>query len=99
MRAEFSAAALAGFSAGRWERAYRRVAALAFARVPFYRDQWVAAGRSLDVPLPTPSAALAGELHRLCPFARPFDAAAEPSPWIGAPRVLRDALVLAGVLP
>jgi hypothetical protein len=64
--------------------------------VPFYRDQWAAAGRALDEPEPTPSAALAGQLHRLCPFALPFDASQEPSLWIGDGRELRDALALTG---
>ncbi|MEU0568046.1 hypothetical protein ABZ297_22045 [Nonomuraea sp. NPDC005983] len=86
----------AEFSPKRWERAYRRVVATAFLRVPFYRDQWVAAGRALDEPEPTPSAALAGQLHRLCPFARPFDASQEPSLWIGDGRDLLDALTLVG---
>ncbi|MFI7451497.1 hypothetical protein ACIBQX_28650 [Nonomuraea sp. NPDC049714] len=84
------------FSAARWERAYRGVVRTAFDRVPFYRDQWAAAGRALDEPEPTPSAALAGQLHRLCPFARPFDASREPSLWIGDGRELRDALALTG---
>ncbi|GGO80795.1 hypothetical protein [Nonomuraea cavernae] len=84
------------FSAARWERAYREVVASAFRRVPFYRDQWVAAGRALAEPEPTPSAALSGQLHRLCPFARPFDPSREPSLWIGDGRDLRDALALAG---
>ncbi|GAA2281625.1 hypothetical protein GCM10010149_27590 [Nonomuraea roseoviolacea subsp. roseoviolacea] len=86
----------ADFSARRWERARRRVVASAFLRVPFYRDQWAAAGRALDEPEPTPSAALPGQLHRLCPFARPFDPSREPSPWIGDGRDLRDALAVAG---
>ncbi|NUW39721.1 hypothetical protein [Nonomuraea rhodomycinica] len=85
----------ADFSARRWERARRRVIAAAFLRVPFYRDQWAAAGRALEEPEPTPSAALADQLHRLCPFARPFDPSREPSPWIGDGRDLRDALALA----
>jgi hypothetical protein len=85
-----------GFSAVRWERAYRRVVRTAFGRVPFYRDQWAAAGRALDEPEPTPSAALAGQLYRLCPFALPFDASREPSLWIGDGRELRDALALTG---
>ncbi|MEV0147996.1 MULTISPECIES: hypothetical protein [unclassified Nonomuraea] len=89
MRAEFSAA--------RWERAYRRVVETAFLRVPFYRDQWVAAGRALDEPEPTPSAALTGRLHRLCPFARPYDPSREPPPWIGDGRDLREALALVAV--
>ncbi|MGW7478699.1 hypothetical protein ACWGH8_08985 [Nonomuraea muscovyensis] len=84
------------FGGGRWERRYRRVVDEAFRRVPFYRDQWVAAGRALDRPEPTASADLAGQLHRLCPFARPFDPSEEPSPWIGDARLLRDALALAG---
>lgn len=86
----------ADFSPARWDRAYRAVAGRAFLKVPFYRDQWVAAGRALDEPAPTPSAALAGQLHRLCPFARPFDASREPSAWIGDGRDLREALALAG---
>ncbi|NUW34396.1 hypothetical protein HTZ77_23585 [Nonomuraea sp. SMC257] len=86
----------ADFSVRRWERARRRVVATAFLRVPFYRDQWAAAGRALAEPEPTPSAALADQLHRLCPFARPFDPSLEPSPWIGDGRDLRDALALAG---
>ncbi|GAA3545608.1 hypothetical protein GCM10022419_027330 [Nonomuraea rosea] len=86
----------AEFSAARWERAYRRMAWTAFRRVPFYRDQWVAAGRELDEPECVPSAGLTGELHRLCPFARPFDAAGEPSAWIGDGLDLREALALAG---
>jgi hypothetical protein len=86
----------AEFSPARWERAYRRMAGTAFRRVPFYRDQWVAAGRELDEPECVPSAGLAGELHRLCPFARPFDAAGEPSAWIGDGLDLREALALAG---
>ncbi|WP_327102626.1 hypothetical protein [Nonomuraea glycinis] len=84
------------FSAARWERAYRRVVRTAFGRVPFYRDQWAAAGRALDEPEATPSAALAGQLHRLCPFALPFDASQEPSLWIGDGRELRDVLALTG---
>ena len=76
----------ARFPAARWERAYRALVTSAFRRVPFYRDQWVAAGRALARPEPTPSAALAGQLHRLCPFAQPFDPAAEPSLWIGEDR-------------
>lgn len=87
----------ARFSAASWERAYRRAAALAFSRVPFYRDQWVAAGRALDEPEPTPTAELAGQLHRLCPFAEPYDPAREPSLWIGEAAALREALALAGV--
>lgn len=86
----------AEFSARAWDLAYRRVVGHAFRRVPFYRDQWVAAGRALDEPEPTPSAALAGQLHRLCPFARPFDPAGEPSLWIGEARILREALTLVG---
>ncbi|MFC4118842.1 hypothetical protein [Nonomuraea zeae] len=86
----------AEFSAGRWERDYRRMAGTAFRRVPFYRDQWVAAGRELDEPECVPSAELAGQLHRLCPFARPFDASQEPSAWIGDGLDLREALALAG---
>ncbi|MDR8414762.1 hypothetical protein MTP10_39305 [Nonomuraea sp. 3-1Str] len=86
----------AEFSATRWERAYRRVVSTAFRRVPFYRDQWVAAGRALDEPEPTPSAALAGQLFRLCPFALPFDPSREPSLWTGDGSDLRDALALAG---
>ncbi|MDA0638410.1 hypothetical protein OUY22_33815 [Nonomuraea sp. MCN248] len=86
----------AEFSPARWERAYRATVGRAFARVPFYRDQWVEAARALDEPAPTPSAALAGQLHRLCPFARPFDASREPSAWIGDGRDLREALLMAG---
>ncbi|MFI6453011.1 hypothetical protein ACIBF6_15790 [Streptosporangium amethystogenes] len=86
----------ADFSAARWERAYRRIVKTAFLRVPFYRDQWVSAGRALDEPEPTPSAALTGQLHRLCPFAQPFDASREPSLWIDEGRELRDALSLVG---
>ncbi|MEQ4717522.1 hypothetical protein [Nonomuraea sp. B19D2] len=88
---------LAEFSAVRWERAYRRVAGTAFLRVPFYRDQWVAAGQALNEPEPTRSAALAGQLHRLCPFARPYDPSREPSPWIGDGRDLRAALAMVAV--
>ncbi|WP_336204418.1 hypothetical protein [Nonomuraea sp. LPB2021202275-12-8] len=84
------------FSPARWERAYRGVVRTAFGQVPFYRDQWVAAGRALDDPEAVPSAALTGQSHRLCPFARPFDASQEPSLWIGDGRDLRDALALAG---
>jgi|GEM_PF-5352554 len=87
----------ADFSAARWERAYRGIVKTAFLRVPFYRDQWVSAGRALAEPEPTPSAALAGQLHRLCPFARPFDASREPSLWIDEGRELRDALGLVDV--
>lgn len=76
------------------DRAYRRVVRHAFARVPFYRDQWVAAGRALDEPAPVPSAALAGQEHRLCPFARPFDPSREPSLWIEGS--LREALSVVG---
>jgi hypothetical protein len=84
------------FAAARWERAYRRVVGTAFGRVPFYRDQWAAAGRALDEPEPTPSAARAGQPHRLCPFALPFDASQEPSLWISDGRELRDVLALTG---
>ncbi|MEU4579092.1 MULTISPECIES: hypothetical protein [Nonomuraea] len=84
------------FSPVRWERAYRRAVRAAFARVPFYRDQWVRAGRALGEPVPTPSAELAGQLHRLCPFARPYDPGAEASPWIGPAGDLRAALAVAG---
>lgn len=89
----------AEFSPARWERAYRAMIGRAFAKVPFYRDQWAEAGRALDEPVPTPSAALAGQTHRLCPFARPFDPSREPSPWIGDGRDLREALALAGTPP
>ncbi|TDE49035.1 hypothetical protein E1295_20670 [Nonomuraea mesophila] len=85
----------AEFPAARWERAYRKVVETAFMKVPFYRDQWVAAGRALDEPQPTPSEALADQLHRLCPFARPFDPSREPPPWISDGRDLREALAQA----
>ncbi|MEU6711319.1 hypothetical protein ABZ897_07525 [Nonomuraea sp. NPDC046802] len=84
------------FSAARWERAYRRMVRSAFSQVPFYRDQWVRAGRALDEPLPTPCADLTGQLHRLCPFAEPYDPGAEPSPWIGSAGDLRAVLVTSG---
>ncbi|MFI6297998.1 hypothetical protein ACIBEJ_40855 [Nonomuraea sp. NPDC050790] len=83
------------FSATAWERSYRRTVRLAFSRVPFYRDQWVRAGRALDEPLPTPTGELAGQLHRLCPFGEPYDPGAEPSLWIGPPGGLRAALTTA----
>ncbi|MFE0073928.1 hypothetical protein ACFWYW_34240 [Nonomuraea sp. NPDC059023] len=83
------------FSATAWERSYRRTVRLAFSRVPFYRDQWVRAGRALDEPLPTPTGELAGQLHRLCPFAEPYDPGAEPSLWIGPAGGLRAALAVA----
>ncbi|MFI7128837.1 hypothetical protein ACIBQ1_24255 [Nonomuraea sp. NPDC050153] len=85
-----------GFSAALWERAYRRTVRSAFARVPFYRDQWVRAGRALSEPVPTPCADLAGQLHRLCPFAEPYDPGAEPSLWIGSTAELRAVLSMAG---
>ncbi|WP_327089958.1 hypothetical protein OIE66_04895 [Nonomuraea sp. NBC_01738] len=84
------------FSAIAWERDYRRTVADAFSRVPFYRDQWVAAGHELEEPVPTPSEELTGQLHRLCPFAAPYDPAREPSLWIGAADELREALALTG---
>ncbi|MEV0625202.1 hypothetical protein [Nonomuraea wenchangensis] len=86
-----------GFSGVLWRLAYRRAVRAAFARVPFYRDQWVRAGRELGEPEPTPSADLAGQLHRLCPFGAPYDAGAEPSLWIGPAADLRAALRTAGV--
>src|SRR5688500_15192165 len=84
------------FSAAAWERAYRRTVRAAFSSVPFYRDQWVRAGRALDEPVPTLSADLSGQLHRLCPFARPHDPGAEASPWIGPAGELRAALAVVG---
>ncbi|MCF6473323.1 hypothetical protein FAF44_33805 [Nonomuraea sp. MG754425] len=86
----------AGFSPAGWERSYRRAVRSAFARVPFYRDQWVRAGRALDTPVPTPCADLEGQAHRLCPFTEPYDAGAEPSLWIGAAAELRAALSTVG---
>jgi hypothetical protein len=85
------------FSAQRWEAAYRRRVARAFAEVPYYREQWAAAGRVLAEPVPTDAGDLETELYRLCALRRPWQPAGEPSLWIGRPGALREALLLAGV--
>ncbi|HEX6873293.1 MAG TPA: hypothetical protein VF163_19530, partial [Micromonosporaceae bacterium] len=65
----------------RGHRRYRRAVRRAFATVPYYREQCARAGRLLDEPEPTPTATLADPAHTLCPFARPWSAADEPSLW------------------
>jgi hypothetical protein len=60
---------------------YLRAARRAFLTVPFYREQWARAGRPLAEPEPTPTGALPDPPGPLCPFARPWSAACEPSLW------------------
>lgn len=85
------------FSADRWEAARRRVVDRAFREVPFYREQWAAAGRVLAEPVPVASADLAAQQFRLCPLTRPWLPARMPSLWTGDPAALLAALRLAGV--
>lgn len=87
------------FSPHRWEAAYRHAARRAFRTVPFYREQWAAAGRPLRDPVPVEAGELRTQLFRLCPLARPHRPGREPSLWTGDPRDLRAALALAGALP
>jgi hypothetical protein len=81
-----------GFAADRWDAARRRVVARAFRTVPFYREQWAAAGRVLTEPEPVPARDLTEQLFRLCPLGRPFDPAREPSLWTDDAGTLRAAL-------
>ncbi|TDP93894.1 hypothetical protein [Labedaea rhizosphaerae] len=56
--------------------------------VPFYRERCPVGG----LAGPVRSAELAGRLHLLTPFARPFDPAEEPTLWTGVPADLGAAL-------
>jgi hypothetical protein len=80
------------FVADRSASSYRRVAARAFRRVPFYREQWAVAGRTLEDPEPVPADALTDQLFRLCPLGRPWRPGAEPSLWIEDRTALRQAV-------
>ncbi|MBW8481174.1 hypothetical protein [Actinomadura parmotrematis] len=91
------ASARAGFSPARWDAARRRTVARAFREVPFYREQWAAAGRELDDVVPVPAALLTDQAFRLCPLGRPYGPAREPSLWTGGAAALRAALRTAGV--
>ncbi|RFU37569.1 hypothetical protein DZF91_32165, partial [Actinomadura logoneensis] len=79
----------------RWEAARRRVVARAFSEVPYYREQWAAAGRPLAEPARAASADLTGQLFRLCPLGGPFRPAREPSLWSAETGTLRAALAVA----
>ncbi|WP_026414415.1 hypothetical protein [Actinomadura oligospora] len=79
----------------RWEAARRRAVARAFSEVPYYREQWAAAGRRLDEPAPAASAGLADQLFRLCPLGSPFRPTREPSLWLAETATLRAALAVA----
>jgi hypothetical protein len=86
------------FSPAGWEARYARAAERAFRQVPFYREQWAAAGHPLRDPVPVAAAELQEQLFRLCPLARPHRPEREPSLWIGDPADLRRALAIAGAL-
>ncbi|WP_067476140.1 hypothetical protein [Actinomadura hibisca] len=86
-----------GFSATRWDAARRKVVRRAFREVPFYREQWAAAGRELPDVVPTPAERLADQAFRLCPLGRPYRPAHEPSLWTGDAAALRAAVRTAGV--
>lgn len=85
-----------GYRHQRQARRYRRAVRRAFGTVTFYREQQAAAGALLDQPRPTPAADLPDPPHTLCPFARPWSAALEPSLWTPGPAALARALRLAG---
>lgn len=80
-------------------RRYARASRRAFGEVLFYREQWAAAGAVLAEPTPTATADLPQPPHTLCPFARPWSPAREPSLWTPTGRPLARALRLAGCDP
>ncbi|MFI6522663.1 hypothetical protein ACIBF1_44420 [Spirillospora sp. NPDC050679] len=85
------------FSPARWDAARRRVVERAFREVPFYREQWAAAGRELADVVPAPAERLADQAFRLCPLGRPYRPAHEPPLWTGDAAALRAAVRTAGV--
>ncbi|GIJ55537.1 hypothetical protein [Virgisporangium aurantiacum] len=81
------------------DRRYRRVVRRAFREVTFYRSQCAAAGRLLDEPVPTPTAAVPDPPYELCPFRRPWRPDRDLPLWTPDPRQLVGALRIAGLLP
>ena len=81
------------------ERLYRRAVRRAFREVTFYRSQCAAAGRLLDEPVPTPTAAVPDPPYELCPFRHPWRPDRDLPLWTPDPRQLVGALRIARLLP